>query len=104
MADAFTYVVPEGFCAGWTAERNSRRRIDSAAPRSLSANRTPWTHTAGTAVSVAETGTIVIDATPNRTRRAVSLVRATTSVVGAAVVTGILPEAMRVSVVPSRRP
>lgn len=97
LADAGSYVVPEGLDAGWTAEGDSRRRLDSAAaPLTVGELDAVDAVVTGSAVAVAETGTIVLDASPNQGRRAISLVPDHhICVVDASDIAGILPEALR---------
>src|SRR5690606_32594003 len=70
LKDATSFVVPHGIDAAWVAEAgpadNTRQRID-APGAALTA--TELDHTAAvltsSAVSIAESGTIVLDGTPN---------------------------------------
>lgn len=97
LADAGSYVVPERLDAGWTAEGDSRRRLDSAAvPLTVGELDAVDAVVTGSAVAVAETGTIVLDASPNQGRRAITLVPDHhICVVDASDIAGILPEALR---------
>lgn len=97
LADAGSYVVPEGLDAGWTAEGDGRRRVDSAAaPLTVGELDAVDAVVTASAVAVAETGTIVLDASPNQGRRAISLVPDHhICVVDALDIAGILPEALR---------
>jgi len=102
LGEARSYVVPEGLDAGWLAELNgddggSRRRVD-APGRPLTVAELDATDAVvtGSAVAVAETGTIILDGSANQGRRAISLVPDHhICVVKAADITGILPEALR---------
>ncbi|MDQ0770340.1 L-lactate dehydrogenase complex protein LldG [Pseudarthrobacter defluvii] len=97
---ARSFVVPEGFDAGWLAgtgdDGGSRRRVDSpAAPLSVAELDGIDAVVTGSAVAVAETGTIILDGSANQGRRAISLVPDHhICVVKAADITGILPEAL----------
>lgn len=100
---ARTYVVPEGLDGGWLAgvddggSGGSRRRLDSPA-ESLSVAELDGIDAVvtGSAVAVAETGTIILDGSANQGRRAISLVPDHhICVVKAADIAGILPEALR---------
>ena len=97
LADAGSYVVPEGLDAGWTAEGDGRRCVDSAAaPLTVGELDAVDAVVTASAVAVAETGTIVLDASPNQGRRAISLVPDHhICVVDASDIAGILPEALR---------
>jgi L-lactate dehydrogenase complex protein LldG len=102
LADARSYVVPAGLAAGWTAGLPSspagdRRRVDSvAAPLSVAELDGVDAVVTGSAVAVAETGTIILDGSPNQGRRAISLVPDHhICVVNASDIAGILPEALR---------
>ncbi|UUL76197.1 lactate utilization protein C [Pseudarthrobacter sp. Fe7] len=103
LEGARTYVVPEGLDAGWLAgaddggSGSSRRRLDSAAePLSVAGLDGIDAVVTGSAVAVAETGTIILDGSANQGRRAISLVPDHhICVVKAADIAGILPEALR---------
>ncbi|MEW1805526.1 lactate utilization protein C [Pseudarthrobacter sp. NPDC080039] len=103
LEGAKTYVVPEGLDAGWLAGRaddgtgSSRRRTDSPAePLSVAGLDGIDAVVTGSAVAVAETGTIILDGSANQGRRAISLVPDHhICVVKAADIAGILPEALR---------
>ncbi|MCU1532644.1 MAG: ykgG [Arthrobacter sp.] len=101
LAGAGSYVVPAGLDAGWLTgpelEHDSRRRLDSAAaPLSVAELDGIDAVVTGSAVSVAETGTIILDGSPNQGRRAITLVPDHhICVVKIADITGILPEALR---------
>lgn len=97
-----TYVVPEGLDGGWLAgvddgDGGSRRRLDSPAqPLTVAELDGIDAVVTGSAVAVAETGTIILDGSANQGRRAISLVPDHhICVVKAADITGILPEALR---------
>lgn len=101
LADAASYVVPAGIDARWLASAEAaapgRRRTDDAgAPMSVAQLDAVDAVVTGSAVSVAETGTIILDGSPNQGRRAITLVPDHhICVVGADDVAGILPEALR---------
>ncbi len=102
LEGAGSYVVPEGLDGGWLAGmddggRGSRRRVDSQAePLSVTDLDGIGAVVTGSAVAVAETGTIILDGSANQGRRAISLVPDHhICVVKAADITGILPEALR---------
>ncbi|MBD8043284.1 LUD domain-containing protein [Arthrobacter sp. Sa2BUA2] len=98
---AASYVVPEGIDGDWLAAADAavpgRRRTDSTgAPLSVAELDATAAVVTGSAVSVAETGTIMLDGSPNQGRRAISLVPDHhICVVRAADITTILPEALR---------
>ena len=101
LAGASSYVVPSGLDPDWltTAEGKDdhRRRVDSIdAPLGISELDNIDTVITGSAVSVAETGTIILDGSPNQGRRVISLVPDHhICVVRAGDIVGILPEALR---------
>lgn len=97
LAEARSYVVPDGLDAGWTPDADARRRVDSAAaPLTVAELDGTDAVVTGSAVAVAETGTIILDGSPNQGRRAISLVPDHhICVVNAADIAGILPEALR---------
>lgn len=78
-------------------EPDDRRRVDSiAAPLSVAELDSIDAVVTGSAVSVAETGTIILDGSRNQGRRAISLVPDHhICVVNASDIAGILPEALR---------
>jgi len=97
LAHARSYVVPEGLDAGWVTGPADGRRVDSAtAPLAIAELDGIDAVVTGSAVAVAETGTIILDGSPNQGRRAISLVPDHhICVVNAADIAGILPEALR---------
>lgn len=101
LEGARSYVVPEGLDGGWLAglddNAGSRRRVDSPAePLSVTDLDGTDAVVTGSAVAVAETGTIILDGSANQGRRAISLVPDHhICVVKAADIAGILPEALR---------
>lgn len=101
LFEAGSYVVPAGLDAGWLAggelEHDSRRCLDSVAkPLTVAELDGIDAVVTGSAVAVAETGTIILDGSPNQGRRAITLVPDHhICIVKAADVTGILPEALR---------
>lgn len=101
LLDAASYVVPAGLDDAWLADAEAlapgRRRIDAAeAPLSVAELDAVDAVVTGSAVSVAETGTIILDASPNQGRRAITLVPDHhICVVREGDVAGILPEALR---------
>ncbi|WJH25378.1 LutC/YkgG family protein [Pseudarthrobacter defluvii] len=100
LEGARSYVVPEGLDGGWLEgmdDARSRRRVDSAGePLSVTDLDGTDAVVTGSAVAVAETGTIILDGSANQGRRAISLVPDHhICVVKAADIAGILPEALR---------
>ncbi|WP_445155263.1 LutC/YkgG family protein [Arthrobacter sp. Hor0625] len=110
LAEARSYVVPAGLDAGWLADVDDgtstgraagagteRRRVDSAsAPLGVAELDGIDAVVTASAVAVAETGTIILDGSPNQGRRAISLVPDHhICVVAATDIAGILPEALR---------
>ena len=101
LLDAGSYVVPAGIDGAWLADAEAlapgRRRVDAAgAPLSVAELDAVDAVVTGSAVSVAETGTIILDGSPNQGRRAISLVPDHhICVVREEDVAGILPEALR---------
>ncbi len=101
LTDAGSYVVPAGLDAGWLTgrelEHDSRRRLDStAAPLSVAELDGIEAVVTGSAVAVAETGTIILDGSANQGRRAITLVPDHhICIVKTTDITGILPEALR---------
>lgn len=79
LKDAASYVVPHGIDEAWLADaalaEDVRRRIDAPGDV-LSVTELDGASAVLTssAVSIAESGTIVLDGTPNQGRRAISLV------------------------------
>jgi L-lactate dehydrogenase complex protein LldG len=101
LSAARSYVVPPGLDAGWlagleTEAGDGRRRTDSAAaPLSVAELDGIDAVVTGSAVAVAETGTIILDGSPHQGRRAISLVPDHhICVVRVADIAGILPEAL----------
>ena len=97
LEGADSYVVPEGLEGGWLAGLDDRRRLDSRAePLGVAELDGIDAVVTGSAIAVAETGTIILDGSANQGRRAISLVPDHhICVVKAADITGILPEALR---------
>ena len=101
LAGAQSYVVPAGIDSAWLAAAEAaapgRRRTDSAdAPLTVPELDAVDAVVTGSAVSVAETGTIILDGSPNQGRRAITLVPDHhICVVHQDDVAGILPEALR---------
>jgi L-lactate dehydrogenase complex protein LldG len=101
LAAARSYVVPAGLDAGWLSglelEHDDRRRPDSAtAPLTVAELDGIDAVVTGSAVAVAETGTIILDGSPNQGRRAITLVPDHhICVVKVGDIAGILPEALR---------
>ncbi|MEV8133564.1 lactate utilization protein C [Pseudarthrobacter oxydans] len=101
LAGAASYVVPAGLDAGWLTggelEQDSRRRLDSVtAPLSVAELDGIDAVVTGSAVAVAETGTIILDGSPNQGRRAITLIPDHhICIVKTTDITGILPEALR---------
>ena len=98
---AASYVVPAGIDDAWLAAADAavpgRRRTDSfEEPLSVAELDATAAVVTGSAVSVAETGTIILDGSPNQGRRAISLIPDHhICVVRAQDITTILPEALR---------
>lgn len=101
LAAARSYVVPTGLDAGWLSELEldhaNRRRTDStAAPLTVVELDGIDAVVTGSAVAVAETGTIILDGSPNQGRRTITLVPDHhICIVKVADIAGILPEALR---------
>ncbi len=101
LADASGYVVPAGIDDAWLADAEAsvpgRRRVDAADSRlSVAELDAVDAVVTGSAVSVAETGTIILDGSPNQGRRAITLVPDHhICVVREEDIAGILPEALR---------
>lgn len=98
LAGASSVAVPEGLDGGWLAGLDDGAvRVDSAAaPLAVTELDAVDAVVTASAVAVAETGTIILDGSPNQGRRAVSLVPDHhLCVVRAADIAGILPEALR---------
>ncbi|WP_458117368.1 LutC/YkgG family protein [Arthrobacter sp. D2-10] len=100
LSGAATYVVPIGLDPTWLAwEANpSRQRVDGGATGPLSIAELDGTDTVvtGSAVTVAESGTIILDGSPNQGRRAISLIPDHhICIVHSKDITAILPEALR---------
>ncbi|KRE76345.1 LutC/YkgG family protein [Arthrobacter sp. Soil763] len=110
LAEARSYVVPAGLDAGWLAAVDDgtstgraagagteRRRVDAAgAPLGVAELDGIDAVVTASAVAVAETGTIILDGSPNQGRRAISLVPDHhICIVAATDIAGILPEALR---------
>ncbi|MFC7861438.1 lactate utilization protein C [Arthrobacter koreensis] len=98
---AASYVVPAGIEEAWLADadaaRPGRRRTDSRTePLTVTELDSTSAVVTGSAVSVAETGTIILDGSEGMGRRAISLVPDHhVCVVRASDITMILPEALR---------
>lgn len=102
LAGAQSYVVPTGIDAGWLTglghgPGDGRRHRDStASPLTVAELDGIDAVVTGSAVAVAETGTIILDSSPNQGRRAISLVPDHhICIVKATDIAGILPEALR---------
>lgn len=106
LAEAESYVVPDGLDPAWLEEAEaadaqagtrSRRRTDAAgSPLSVAELDAVDAVVTGSAVSVAETGTIILDGSPNQGRRAITLVPDHhICVVRVGDIAGIVPEALR---------
>lgn len=101
LAGAASYVVPEGIDGAWLAAADAaapgRRRVDAAgAPLSVAELDAVDAVVTGSAGSVAETGTIMLDGSPNQGRRAITLIPDHhICVVRVPDIAGILPEALR---------
>lgn len=100
LASARSYVVPAGLDPDWLAgaeHEPGRRHLDSTAtPLTIAELDGIDAVVTGSAIAVAETGTIILDASPNQGRRAISLVPDHhICIVKATDIAGILPEALR---------
>ncbi|GAA1917898.1 LUD domain-containing protein [Arthrobacter gandavensis] len=101
LREASSYVVPAGIDEAWLADAEAaapgRRRSDSRTdPLSVAELDATSAVVTGSAVSVAETGTIILDGSEGMGRRAISLIPDHhVCVVRAADITMILPEALR---------
>ncbi|MFJ2508814.1 LutC/YkgG family protein [Arthrobacter citreus] len=101
LREASSYVVPQGIEEAWlteadTAKPNRRRNDSRQAPLSVADLDATSAVVTGSAVSVAETGTIILDGSEGMGRRAISLIPDHhVCVVRAADITMILPEALR---------
>ncbi|MET1033786.1 MAG: LUD domain-containing protein [Arthrobacter sp.] len=100
LSGATSYVVPPGLDAGWLdhpeLSADPRRRADGAdAPLSVAELDATDAVLTSSTVSVAESGTIVLDGAPNQGRRAISLIPDQhICVVAASSIVQILPEAL----------
>ncbi|MFF2676734.1 lactate utilization protein C [Arthrobacter koreensis] len=98
---AASYVVPSGIEEAWLADADAakpgRRRTDSRTePLTVTELDSTSAVVTGSAVSVAETGTIILDGSEGMGRRAISLIPDHhVCVVRASDITMILPEALR---------
>ena len=100
LAGAGTYVVPSGLDPAWLAWETDKARIvyDGGAHGVRSVTELDATDAVITAsaVTVAESGTIILDGSPDQGRRAISLIPDHhVCVVHSRDVTAILPEALR---------
>lgn len=100
LAGAVTYVVPAGLDPGWVGWETDTTRIkhDGGTYGPLSVTELDATDAVVTssAVTVAESGTIILDGSPDQGRRAISLIPDHhICVVDSKDITGILPEALR---------
>ena len=100
LAGAGSYVVPAGLDPAWLAWETdtSRIRYDGGAHGARSVTELDATDAVVTAsaVTVAESGTIILDGSPDQVRRALSLIPDHhVCVVRSRDVTAILPEALR---------
>jgi L-lactate dehydrogenase complex protein LldG len=97
LAGATDYVVPDGLDPAWIAEVGAPRcRVDSpATPLSVTELDSVDAVVTGSAVTVAESGTIILDGSPNQGRRIISLVPDRhICLVRAEDIVGLLPEAL----------
>lgn len=97
---AATYVVPDGLEPAWLAWESDPSRIKydggAAGPLSVTALDATDAVVTGSAVTVAESGTIILDGGPDQGRRAISLIPDHhICVVHSQDITQILPEALR---------
>ena len=99
LAGASSYVVPAGLDPAWLSweTRPARRRADGGAngPLSVADLDTTDAVVTASAVTVAESGTIILDGSPDQGRRAISLIPDHhICIVNAADIVAILPEAL----------
>ncbi|MCC9178244.1 LutC/YkgG family protein [Arthrobacter sp. zg-Y750] len=96
LGGAPSYVVPDGLDERWTALAPGRM-VDSAEdPLSVAQLDAAGAVVTGSAAAVAETGTIILDGSPDQGRRAISLIPDHhICLVRARDITGVLPEALR---------
>lgn len=100
LADAGTYVVPAGLDPAWLGWETDLARVkhDGGSHGTLSVTALDATDAVvtGSAVTVAESGTIILDGSPDQGRRAISLIPDHhICVVHSRDITQILPEALR---------
>ena len=96
LAGASAYVVPEGLAARWTDAVPGRVVDSTAEPLSVPELDGVDAVVTGSAAAVAETGTIILDGSPDQGRRAISLIPDHhICLVRARDIAGVLPEALR---------
>ena len=100
LAGAASYVVPAGLDPAWLAWETdpSRQKHDGGSHGTLSVTALDATDAVvtGSAVTVAESGTIILDGSPDQGRRAISLIPDHhICAVHSSTITQILPEALR---------
>ncbi|MBM6622356.1 lactate utilization protein C [Micrococcaceae bacterium RIT802] len=99
LAEATSYVVPHGLPAEWldndTLRADDRRLTDAPGHRLTVEDLDGIAVVTSSAVSIAESGTIILDGSPTQGRRAISLVPDHhVCVVPASTVVQLLPEAL----------
>jgi L-lactate dehydrogenase complex protein LldG len=100
LSGAASYVVPAGLDPAWLAWETEPSRVKydggAAGPLSVAALDATDAVVTGSAVTVAESGTIILDGSPDQGRRAISLIPDHhICVVHSRDITAILPEALR---------
>ena len=96
LSGTSSYVVPEGFDERWTSLAPGKVVDSPEEPLSVSALDAVGAVVTGCAAAVAETGTIILDGSPDQGRRAISLIPDRhICLVRAKDITGVLPEAVR---------
>ena len=96
LAGATSYVVPEGLDPRWTQSAPGRLVDAPETPLSVAELDAVDAVVTGSAAAVAETGTIILDGSPDQGRRAISLIPDHhICLVRAGDIAGVLPEAVR---------
>ncbi|MCC3295122.1 lactate utilization protein C [Arthrobacter sp. zg-Y411] len=96
LGEGTTYVVPPGLEEAWTALAPGRITDSAEEPLSVAELDAADAVVTGCAAAVAETGTIILDGSPDQGRRAISLIPDHhICLVRAGDIAGVLPEALR---------
>lgn len=96
LGEASAYVIPAGLEESWTAFAPGRITDSPEAPLSVAELDAVDAVVTGCAAAVAETGTIILDGSPDQGRRAISLIPDHhICLVRAGDIAGVLPEALR---------